>query len=121
MMVAVGLSFRPKHKAAAMLLMFVPVINTPRVRASGEKIRYGRTRPEVNRYLKWAFTKAANSVVVNHKRQPDRHVSQRYRMRKQRKGHGKAIVAVVRRGQRPDEYKTTANLDKTLSEMMACI
>jgi len=69
---------------------------TPRVHASGDKTRYGRTRPDVNRYLKWAFTEAANSVAVNHKRQPDRHVSQRYRMLKQRKGHGKAIVAVAR-------------------------
>src|SRR2546427_9117464 len=34
---------------------------TPRVHASGDRVRYGRTRPDVNRYLKWAFAEAANS------------------------------------------------------------
>jgi len=28
---------------------------TPRVHASGDKVRYGRLRPDVNRYLKWAI------------------------------------------------------------------
>jgi transposase len=28
---------------------------TPRVHSSGDRTRYGRTRPDVNRYLKWAF------------------------------------------------------------------
>ena len=39
---------------------------TPRVHASGDRVRNGRTRPDVNRYLKWAFAEAANSVAVNH-------------------------------------------------------
>jgi hypothetical protein len=34
--------------------------------------RYGRTRPDVNRYLKWAFAEAANSIAVNYRRCPDR-------------------------------------------------
>jgi transposase len=33
---------------------------TPRVHASGDKVCYGRLRPDVNRYLKWAFSEAAN-------------------------------------------------------------
>jgi transposase len=69
---------------------------TPRVRASGDRVRYGRTRPDVNRYLKWAFAEAANSVAVNYRRCPERHVSQLYRRLRQRKGHAKAVGAVVR-------------------------
>src|SRR5438876_4476435 len=36
---------------------------TPRVHSSGDRVRYGRTRPDVNRYLKWAFAEAGNSVA----------------------------------------------------------
>jgi transposase len=35
---------------------------TPRVHASGGKTRYGPLRPDVNRYLKWAFIEAANTI-----------------------------------------------------------
>ena len=69
---------------------------TPRVHASGGRVRYGRTRPDVNRYLKWAFAEAANSVAVNHTRLPQRHVSRLYRRLRERKGHGKAVGAVAR-------------------------
>jgi len=69
---------------------------TPRVHASGDRVRYGRTRPDVNRYLKWAFAEAGNSVAVNHTRCPARHVSQLYLRLRLRKGHGKAIGAVAR-------------------------
>lgn len=69
---------------------------TPRVHASGDRVRYGRTRPDVNRYLKWAFAEAANSVAVNHRRCPQRHVSQLYDRLRLRKGHGKAVGAVAR-------------------------
>jgi transposase len=44
---------------------------TPRVKSSGGKIKYGRLRPDVNRYLKWAFSEAANSICVNRKSWPD--------------------------------------------------
>ncbi len=50
----------------------------------------------MNRYLKWAFAEAANSVAVNHTRCPERHVSQLYLRLRLRKGHGKAIGAVAR-------------------------
>jgi len=69
---------------------------TPRVHASGGRTRYGRLRPDVNRYLKWAFIEAGNSIALHAGRKPDRHVSQLYRRLKQRKGHGKAVGAVAR-------------------------
>ncbi len=68
---------------------------TPRVHASGGKVRYGPVRNDVNRYLKWAFAEAANSVAVNHRSHPERHVSQLYQ-RVRRKGHAKAVGAVAR-------------------------
>jgi transposase len=68
----------------------------PRVHASGDRVRYGRTRPDVNRYLKWAFAEAANSAAVNYRRCPERHVSQLYARLRTRKGHSKAVGAVAR-------------------------
>jgi transposase len=69
---------------------------TPRVHASGGKVRYGHLRSDVNRYLKWAFVEAANSVAVNYPRYEQRHVSRLYRRLRERKGHHKAIGAVAR-------------------------
>ncbi|MFQ5947121.1 MAG: IS110 family transposase [Anaerolineae bacterium] len=69
---------------------------TPRVHASGGKVRYGPLRPDVNRYLKWAFVEAANSVCLNRGRWPDRHVSRLYERVARRKGHQKAIGTVAR-------------------------
>ncbi|MFY9529054.1 MAG: IS110 family transposase [Candidatus Acidiferrales bacterium] len=69
---------------------------TPRVHASGDRVRYGRTRPDVNRYLKWAFAEAGNSAAVNYQRCPERHVSELYFRLRQRKGHSKAVGAVAR-------------------------
>ncbi len=68
----------------------------PQVKSSGGKTYYGRVRPDVNRYLKWAFIEAANSIVLNQGRMPNRHVVQIYRRVMRRKGHPKAIVAVAR-------------------------
>jgi transposase len=69
---------------------------TPRVKASGGKVKYGRLRPDVNRYLKWAFSEAANSICVNRERYPDRYVSRLYTRLRQRRGHAVAIGAVGR-------------------------
>ncbi len=69
---------------------------TPRVHSSGGKTRYGRLRPDTNHYLKWAFSEAGNSVAVNHKRHPQRHVSRLYKRIRHRKNHAKAIGAVGR-------------------------
>jgi hypothetical protein len=46
--------------------------------------------------LKWAFAEAANSVAVNYRRCPERHVSQLYARLRARKGHAKAVGAVAR-------------------------
>lgn len=69
---------------------------TPRVKASGDKIRYGQLRSDVNRYLKWAFIEAANVCGILHKHYPQRHVSQLYSRLARTKGHQKAIGAVAR-------------------------
>jgi len=69
---------------------------TPRVHASGDKIRFGALGTDINQYLKWAFAEAGNSVALYHRRRPQRHVSQLYRRVRLRKGHGKAIGAVAR-------------------------
>jgi len=68
----------------------------PRVHSSGDKVRFGRLRPDTNHYLKWAFSEAANSIAVNRKRWPHRHVCQLYNRIRQRKGHAKAVGAVSR-------------------------
>ena len=69
---------------------------TPRVHASGGKSRFGRPRPDVNRYLKWAFVEAANAICLHRGRAADRHVSRLYERLARRKGHAKAIGAVAR-------------------------
>ena len=50
----------------------------PRVHSCVGHTRYGRTRPDVNRFLKWAFAVAANSVAVNYRLFPDRPVCHFY-------------------------------------------
>jgi transposase len=74
---------------------------TPRVISSGGKTRYGPLRPDVNRYLKWAYMEAANVVSIHHHRWskgsgPNRHAGRLYERIKERKGHAKAIGAVAR-------------------------
>ena len=69
---------------------------TPRVNASGGKTRFGPSRPDVNRYLKWAFVEAANAICIGRGRAPHCHVSRLDERIARRKGHGKAIGAVAR-------------------------
>jgi transposase len=69
---------------------------TPRVHASGGRVRYGTLRSDVNHYLKWAFAEAGNSIALNHQLWPERHVSSLYRRLRSKKGHAKAIGAVAR-------------------------
>lgn len=69
---------------------------TPRVHSSGGKTRYGSLRPDVNRYLKWAFVEAANVISRGRKRQGLRHVDRLYGRLRQAKGHAKAVGAVAR-------------------------
>jgi transposase len=68
----------------------------PRVNSSGGKTYYGRVRPDVNRYLKWAYTEAANAVVLQQHRLPDCHVVRLYWRVRKSHGHAKAITAVGR-------------------------
>lgn len=68
----------------------------PRVNSSGGKTFYGKVRPDVNRYLKWAFTEAANAIVLQQHRLPDCHVLRLYWRVRKHKGHAKAITAVGR-------------------------
>jgi transposase len=37
---------------------------TPRVKASGGKVRYGRLRKDCNHYMEWAFVEAANVICL---------------------------------------------------------
>jgi transposase len=69
---------------------------TPRVHSSGDKTRYGGLRPDVNRYLRWAFIEAGHSTALNCERRPERHVSRLYRRLRARRGHYKAVGAVAR-------------------------
>jgi transposase len=74
---------------------------TPRVTSSGGKTRYGPSRADVNRYLKWSLMEAANVISLHHSRWSrstgsNRHVSVLYERIKKRKGHAKAIGAVAR-------------------------
>jgi len=69
---------------------------TPRVHQSGDRIRYGKLRSDVNRYLKWAFVEAANSVCLNQRFYPERHITKLYTRIKARKDRPKAIGAVAR-------------------------
>jgi transposase len=69
---------------------------TPRVHSSGDKTRYGKLRPDVNRYLKRAFVEAGNVIARHHGKWPDRHVSRLYARLKPRKGGAKAVGAVAR-------------------------
>lgn len=69
---------------------------TPRVHASGGRVRYGKVRSDVNRYLKWAYAEAANAVVIHRHKHPKRHVCRLYERVRRRSGHQKAIGAVGR-------------------------
>lgn len=69
---------------------------TPRVHQSGDKRRMGSLRTDVNKYLKWAFAEAGNSITLHHRRWPNRHVSRLYGRIRNRRGHAKAVGAVGR-------------------------
>lgn len=69
---------------------------TPRIHASGDKIRYGRLRQDVNHYLKWAFIEAASCICRHQRNYAGRHVVVLYQRIAQRRGHKKALGAVAR-------------------------
>ena len=67
----------------------------PRVSSSGGKTHYGRVRPDVNHYLKWAYIEAANCIALQQERQAGRHVVQLMKRIQKQKGYPKAAVAVA--------------------------
>jgi len=69
---------------------------TPRVHASGGRTRYGKTRMDVNHYLKWAYTEAGSTASRFAAQWRHRHVSRLYRRLRATKGHQKAVRAVSR-------------------------
>ena len=68
----------------------------PRVHQSGDKTSYGKQRTDVNHYLKWAYSEAANIIAINRNRWCHKHAARLYGRLRQRRGHGKAIGAVAR-------------------------
>ena len=68
----------------------------PRERSSGGRQRFGRLRPDVNRYLKWAYIEAANVTSLNRRSWRERHVCKLYEKIRAKRGHDKAIGAVAR-------------------------
>jgi transposase len=68
----------------------------PRVSSSGGKTYYGRVRPDVNRYLKWAFIEAANCISLQQKYLEGRHVVALLSRIQKSKGRPKAMSAVAR-------------------------
>jgi len=65
----------------------------PTIQASGGHTRYGPTPKASNRFLRWAFVEAANAVASHPSTKP---LYQRFAQVRQRRGYGKAIVALAR-------------------------
>lgn len=68
----------------------------PRVSSSGGKTHYGRVRPDVNHYLKWAYIEAANCINLHQDQHAGRHVVELLKRIQKHKGYPKAAVAVGR-------------------------
>ena len=68
----------------------------PRERSSGGKVRFGRLRPDVNHYLKWAYVEAANVISIHRRSWRGRHVCELYGRIARSRGHQKAIGALGR-------------------------
>jgi transposase len=68
----------------------------PRVNSSGGKTYYGRVKPDVNHYLKWAYIEAASCINLRSQWSEDRHVVNLLKRIQKQKGYPKAAVAVAR-------------------------
>jgi hypothetical protein len=77
------------------LLGPVVLATVPRLHQSGGRRRDGRTRPDVNRFLKWACVEAANASVIHRKKRPHRHVSRPYE--RVRAGRGQRLRRTLTR------------------------
>lgn len=69
---------------------------TPRVEQSGGKSRFGRLRPDVNHYLKWAYLEAAIVIRLQQRNWPTRNVVRLYQRIAHRRNPTKALGAVAR-------------------------
>jgi len=78
----------PQHLASYAGLM-------PRVISSGGKTWHGRTSPQSNHYLRWAFVEAADAILTHRKTYAGAHVIELYDRLKKHKCHGKAAIAVA--------------------------
>lgn len=65
----------------------------PTIHASGGHTRFGPTLKASNRYLRWAFVEAANCLAAHPSTKPP---YQLFAQVRQRRGYGKAIVALAR-------------------------
>lgn len=83
-----------RFRSASALASYCGLV--PRVHSSGGKTYFGQVRPDVNRYLKWAFIEVANGMVLRQKVWAKHHGVQLYLRIKERRGHPKAVVAVAR-------------------------
>lgn len=83
-----------RFKRAESLTGYAGVVSS--VFSSGGKTRHGPPSKTVNHHLKWAFLEAANAVVMNGGRHPDRHVTRLYRQVKSTRGYQRAVGAVAR-------------------------
>lgn len=68
----------------------------PRINASGGNVKHGKTKKNVNHYLKWAYAEAANTVSAYSQKWADRHVGDLYNRLCEKKNHGIAVGAVSR-------------------------
>ncbi len=68
----------------------------PRINSSGGKTYFGKVRPDINHYLKWAFIEAANCINLQQDQMAGRHVVELLRRVQKHKGYAKAAVAVGR-------------------------
>jgi transposase len=68
----------------------------PRVISSGGKTHFGKVRPDVNHYLKWAYIEAASCINLQQRQMAGRHVVELMQRVQKHKGYPKAAVAVGR-------------------------
>lgn len=68
----------------------------PRINSSGDKTYFGRVRPDVNHYLKWAYIEAVNCIALQQNQMTGRHVVELLKRIQKHKGYPKAAVAVGR-------------------------
>lgn len=64
----------------------------PRVYSSGGKTWHGKTAPDANQFLKWAFVEAANCTVMHGWKYLESHTGKMYKKLRRAKCHPKAVA-----------------------------